>query len=64
MFGICIHGCIDGALHYVLYARVASNKSQETLFKPFSEAVQKFGRPPLWVRFDFASEHALIRKYM
>ena len=55
---------IDGALHYVLYARVASNKTQETLFEPFSKAVQKFGGPPLRMRSDFASEHALIRRYM
>ena len=64
MFGICIHGCIDGALHYVLYAKVASNKTQETLFQPFSEAVQKFGQPPLPMRSDFASKHALIHRYM
>jgi hypothetical protein len=63
MFGIRIHGCIDGASHYVLYAKVASNKTQETLFEPFSEAVQKFGAP-LRVRSDFASERALIRRYM
>lgn len=63
MFGIRIHGCIDRASHYVLYARVASNKHQETLFEPFSEAVRKFG-PPLRVKSDFAAEHALIRKYM
>jgi hypothetical protein len=63
MFGIRIHGCIDGASHYVLYARVASNKTQETLFEPFSAAVQKFG-PPLRVRSEFAAEHALIKRYM
>ena len=54
MFGIRIHGCIDGASHYVLYARVASNKHQETLFEPFSKAVQKFG-PPLRVRSDYGA---------
>ena len=64
MFGIRIHGCIDGALHYVLYAKVASNKTQETLFQPFFEAVQKFDQPPLRVRSDFASEHALICRNM
>ena len=63
MFGIRIHGCIDGASHYVLYARVASNKHQETLFEPFSKAVHKFG-PLLRVRSDFAAEHALIRRYI
>ena len=63
MFGLQIHGCIDGASHYVLYAHVASNKTQETLFEPFSAAVQKFG-PPLWVRCDFAAEHSLIKRYM
>ena len=46
----------------MLYACVASNKIQEMLFKPFSVALQKFG-PPLWVRFDFAVEHSLIKKY-
>ena len=63
MFGIRIHGCIDGASHYVLYAHVASNKTQETLFEPFSAAVLKFG-PPLRVRSDFATEHSLIKRYM
>lgn len=63
MFGIRIHGCIDGASHYVLYARVASNKTQETLFKPFFAVVQKFC-PPLRVRSDFAAEHGLIKRYM
>lgn len=63
MFGIRIHGCIDGVSHYVLYARIASNKTQETLFEPFSAPVQKFG-PPLRVRYDFATEHALIERYM
>ena len=64
MFGIHIHGCIDGASHYVLYAKVASNKTQETLFQLFFEVVQKFGQPPLRVRSEFTSEHALIRRYM
>ncbi|KAG0574819.1 hypothetical protein KC19_VG294400 [Ceratodon purpureus] len=63
MFGIWIHGCIDGVSHYVLYACVASNKTQETLFEPFSVDVQKFG-PPLRKRSDFVAEHALIKRYM
>lgn len=28
MYGLRVHGCIDGASHYVLYAKVASNKTQ------------------------------------
>ena len=63
MFGLQIHGYIDGASHYVLYARVASNKTQEMLFEPFSTAVQKFG-PPLQVRSDFAAKHSLIKRYI
>ena len=64
MFGIRIHGCINGAFHYVLYAKVASNKIHETLLESFSEVVQKFGEPSLRVRSDFASRHALIHKYI
>ena len=63
MFGLQIHGCIDGASHYVLYARIASNKTQETFFEPFSIAVQKVG-PSLRVRSDFATEHSLIKRYI
>ncbi|KAG0586480.1 hypothetical protein KC19_2G093900 [Ceratodon purpureus] len=63
MYGIRIHYCIDGASHYVLYAKVASNKTQETLFEPFLGDVQKFGAP-LRVRSDFAAEHVLIQRYM
>jgi hypothetical protein len=58
-----VHDYIDGALHYVLYAKVASDKTQETLFEPFRGAVEKFGAP-LRVRLDFAVEHALIRRLM
>jgi hypothetical protein len=63
MYGLCVHGCIDGASHYVLYAKVASNKTQETIFKPFKATVEKFGTP-LRVRSNFASEHVLIRQFM
>ena len=63
MFGLRIHGCIDGASHYVLYAKVAADKTQETIFQPFLEAVQKFG-PSLRVRSDFAVEHVLILRHM
>ena len=63
MFGLRIHGCIDRASHYVLYVGVASKKTQETFFEPFSVAVQKF-RLPLRVRFDFAAKHSLIKRYM
>jgi len=59
MYGLRIHGCIDGASHYVLYAKVAANKTQETLFEPFLAAVNKFGSP-IRIRSDFATEHALI----
>lgn len=63
MYGLQVHGCIDGATHYVLYAKVASDKTQETLFEPFRGAVKKFGAP-LRVRSKFASEHALICRLM
>jgi hypothetical protein len=63
MYGLRIHGCIDGASHYVLYAKVAPNKTQDTLFEPFFAAVQKFG-VHLRVRSDFAAEHALIQRFM
>ena len=63
MYGLRIHGCIDGASHYVLYAKVAPNKTQETLFEPFLVAVERFGSP-LQVRSDFDAEHALICRHM
>ena len=63
MYRLRIHGCIDGASHYVLYAKVAPNKTQETLFEPFLAIVERFGSP-LQVRSDFATEHALIRRHM
>ena len=58
MYGLRVHGCIDGALYYVLYAKVASNKTQETIFEPFRGAAEKFGAP-LQLHSDFALEHAL-----
>ena len=63
MYGLRIHGCIDEASHYVLYAKVASNKTQETIFEPFRRAMEKFGAP-LRVRSDFAVEHVLICRLM
>jgi hypothetical protein len=63
MYGLRVHGCIDGASHYVLYAKVASDKTQETIFEPFRAVVDKFGTP-LSVHSDFALEHVLIRQFM
>ena len=63
MYNLCIHGCIDSASHYVLYANVAIDKTQETIFEPFRAVVSKFGTP-LRVRFDFAAEHVFICEYM
>ena len=59
MYELCVHGCIDGALYYVLYAKVASDKTQETIFEPFKAAVEKFGTP-LHIRSNFVLEHVLI----
>jgi hypothetical protein len=63
MYGLRVHGCIDGASHYDLYAKVALDKTQETIFEPFRAAVEKFGTP-LRVRSNFALEHVLIRQFM
>jgi hypothetical protein len=63
MYGLRVHGCIDGASYYVLYAKVANDKTQETIFEPFRAVVHKFGAP-LRVRSDFASEYVLIRQLM
>jgi hypothetical protein len=60
MFGLRVHGCTDGASHYVLYTKVANVKTWETIFEP---DVHKFGGP-LRVKSDFASEHVLIRQLM
>jgi hypothetical protein len=62
-YGFRVHRAMDGASHYVLYAEVAANKTSETLYKPFAEAVRRFGNP-LCVRSDFAAEHTLIRQHM
>ena len=63
MYGLRIHGCINDASHYVLYANIAVDKTQETIFQPFRATVQKFGTL-LQVRSDFAAKHVLICEYM
>ena len=63
MYGLRIHGYIDGASHYLLYANVVADKTQETIYEPFRAAVRKFGTP-LRVRSNFAAKHVLIREYM
>jgi len=45
MYGLWVHGCIDGVSHYVLYAKLAWNRFQETIFEPFRLVVTKFGAP-------------------
>ena len=63
MYGLRIHGCIDDASHYALYANVAGDKTQKTIFEPFSATVRKFSTP-LRVHSDFATEHVFICEYM
>jgi len=64
MYGFHKHGGIDGASHYVLWAKVALNpKKKETNFEGYVFVVQKFG-PPLWIRLDFAIEHILIKDHI
>ena len=63
MYGLSIHGCIDSASHYVLYANVATDKTQETIFQPFRATVQKFGTP-LRICSNFVAEHVFICEYM
>jgi hypothetical protein len=64
MYGFHKHGGIDGASHYVLWAKVALNqKKKETKFEGYVFVVQKFG-PPLWIRLDFAIEHILIKDHI
>lgn len=61
--GIWVHACVDGGTNYVLWATVATNKSAQTLFYGYSQAVQRFGRPKL-VRADHAREANMIGEDM
>lgn len=63
MYGLHIHGCIDSTSHYVLYTKVAADKTQKIIFEPFGVDVQKFGTS-LRVRSYFVAKHVLIREYM
>lgn len=58
---IRLHGAIDGGSHFVVGAKVATNKRAETIFAGYAEAVQKYGHP-LRIRSDFASEHVLVEE--
>lgn len=52
---------MDGESHYVVWAKMASNKRKETMFEAYSGAVQKFGHP-LRIRSDYAGEHVLVER--
>ena len=58
---IRLHGCIDGGSHFVVWAKVATNKRAETIFAGYEEAVGKYGHL-LRIRSDFASEHVLVEQ--
>ncbi len=63
MYGFHIHGGIDGASHYVSWAKVAlDQKRKETIFEGYVFVVQKFG-PPLWLRLGFAMNTFLSKAH-
>lgn len=63
MYGLVIHGGIDGASHYVLWCRAAFSKSREAVYAGYRVAVRRFGRPSR-VRADHAKEFSLIKDDM
>lgn len=38
---IRLHGCIDSGSHFVVWAKVVTNKRAETIFAGYDEAVGK-----------------------
>ena len=62
-YGFCVHAKIDGASHYMLWAKVALDKKKTTIFEPYVRTMEKFGCP-LRIRSDFAKEHVLIKEHI
>ena len=58
---IRLYGCIDGGSHFVVWAKVATNKRVETIFAGYEVAVGKYGHP-VRIRSNFASEHVLVEQ--
>ena len=58
---IRIHGGIDGASHYVLWCKVATDKMATTIFKGYKAAVILYEHP-ICIRSDYAAEHTLVQQ--
>jgi hypothetical protein len=62
MHGFHAHARIDGASHYVLWAKVTLNKRKEVIFEGYASIVQKFG-PHVQIKSNFVIEHILIKEH-
>lgn len=62
-WGIKMHTGIDRGTHFVLWACIAMDKRQITIYDAYADAVRRYGRP-LRVRSDFAVEHNMVEKDM
>ncbi|CAH0381428.1 unnamed protein product [Bemisia tabaci] len=63
MFGVYIHGCVDGHSRYPIYLYAANNKRATTPFKVFYEAALKYGLPR-FLRIDEGTENVKFAEFM
>ena len=63
-FGFCIHGCIDGYSHRILWLEVAySNNYPQIVVRYFLNYVKQLGGTAKIVRGDRGTENGLIETY-
>ena len=62
-YGFRVHAKIDGASHYMLWAKIALDKKKTTIFELYVRVVEKFGCP-LQIHSNFAKEHVLIKEHI
>jgi hypothetical protein len=62
MHGIHAHARIDGASHYVVWAKVTLDKRTEIIFEGYVSIVQKFA-PHVQIKSNFVIEHIPIKEH-
>jgi hypothetical protein len=63
MYGIVVHGIIDGFTRAIVGLRYSNNNSAKTVFDVFIEGIKVWGRPDR-MRADFGGENILIERDM
>jgi hypothetical protein len=63
MYGIYVHGCVDGGSNFIVYMFATTNKKAASLWLPYAAAVAQYGRP-LRLRADMALEAVPIGQDM